>query len=71
MSFFDKPIEELEEQFKQAERRNLSKATLKRYHHAVVQRKFLDEKIAKGGIAFIASSIEQVKEGFKEFNHII
>ena len=71
MKFFDRSIEELTESFIEAQRRWLSGATLKKYSHAVDQRKFLDDVIRAGGIGFFASSIEDVKEGFKKFNHTI
>jgi hypothetical protein len=71
MKFFDRDIKTLMEECLKAQMRNLSGATLRKYHHAVEQRAFLDDKIRAGGIAFFASSIEEVKEGFKEFKVIL
>lgn len=67
MKFFDRSIEELKEDYIQAQRRWLSSSTIKRYIHAVEQRAYLDSKAKNGGIAFFASSIEECIEKFKEF----
>ena len=71
MKFFDRDIKTLMEECLKAQMRNLSKQALKKYHHAVEQRAFLDDKIRASGVAFFASSIEEVKEGFSEFNIIL
>lgn len=71
MSFFDNSIEYLTARFTEAQKRGISAATLKKYWHACEQRAFLDDKIRAGGIGFFASSIEEVKQGFKEFNVIL
>lgn len=72
----DKSLEELTKEFIEAqrkviivkwERKQLSRATLKKYQHRIDQRKFLDDVIRAGGIAFFASSIQEVKEGFQEY----
>lgn len=76
----DKSIEELTKEFIEAQRKTiivkwvkkeLSRSSLKKYQHRIDQRKFLDDVIRAGGIWFFASSIEDVKTGFKEFNHNI
>lgn len=67
MNFFDRSIEELTESFIEAQRRWLSWATIKKYAHAVDQRKFLDDVIRAGGIGFFASSIEEVKAEFQDY----
>lgn len=67
MKFFDRSIEELQEDYIQAQRRWVSSATLKRYIHSVEQRAYLDSKVKNGGIAFFASSIEECIEKFKDF----
>lgn len=66
MKFFDRSIEELMEYFIEAQRRWLASGTLKRYSHAVDQRKFLDDVIRAWWIAFFASSIEEVIAEFQK-----
>lgn len=62
MSFFDRPIEELQQRFAQASFRIKNP---KKYLHAVEQRKFLDDIISEGWIWFFACSVEQVIERLK------
>ena len=62
MKFFDKTIEELTEGFNNAIRNDMHKSTVDKWAHALDQRKFLDDKTEKGGIAFFASSIEDVRK---------
>lgn len=66
----DKSIEELTADYIDAQRRNLSGATIKKYQHRVEQRAFLDGVERSGGIACFASSIQDVKEAFAR-SHII
>jgi len=71
MKFFNRETKEIMEDCIKAQTRNLSGATLRKYHHAVEQSAFLDDKIRAGGVAFFASSIQEVKDEFKNFNIIL
>ena len=71
MKTADKSIEDLKKDFIEAQKRNLSASTLKKYYHRIEQRDFLDRVESAWGIACFASSIEEVKQGFKEFNVIL
>ncbi len=64
MSFFDKPIDELNIEFAKATMRNVKDP--KKYLHAVQQREFLDDIIKNWGVWFFACSLSQVKERLKE-----
>jgi hypothetical protein len=66
MSFFDRKLPDLKKRFTNAQKRNLSKETLKKYKHAIDQREFLDNVIKNGWVWFFASSVEQVIERLKE-----
>ena len=67
----DRPIEVLTAEYIDAQRRNLSKETIKKYQHRVEQRAFLDGVDRSGGIACFASSIQEVKEEFKRNNILL
>lgn len=62
MSFFDRPIEDLvareKEQLIKVARNEVKGASVKKYSHAVEQRSFLLDKIARGGVGFFASSVD-------------
>lgn len=66
----DRPIEVLTAEYIDAQRRNLSGSTIKKYQHRVEQRAFLDGVERSGGIACFACSIQDVKEAFAR-SHII
>ena len=62
MKFFDRPLEELKQEFIEATRRNIKASTIKRYQHAVEQATYIERVIQEGGVAFYASSIQDVKD---------
>lgn len=68
ISFFDKPINDLKLQLKNAQKRGLSQRTLRRYYHAIEQREYIDKFIREWGVAFYASSINDVIEKMKWFD---
>jgi len=61
MSFFDRPMKELEERCARVFVTNRSSSTLKKHEHAILQRQFLDDVRAAWGVAFFASSVEEVE----------
>jgi hypothetical protein len=65
MSFFDRPMKELEERCARVFVTNRSSSTLKKHEHAILQRQFLDDVIAAWGVAFFASSVEEVEQELK------
>ncbi len=67
MKFFNKSIQELTNAFYDAESRWIKGVSLKKYAHACDQRAWLDKVIDSWWVAFFASSIEEVKLGFKNF----
>lgn len=71
MNFFDRTLKELMEAFIEAQRRWLEKASLKKYSHAIDQRKYLDDVIKAKGIGFFASSIEEVVINFQKYGILI
>lgn len=62
INFFDRPIDELKKRLQKAKVANPNK-----YIHAIEQRKYLDEKIKLGAVAFFASSVADVKKKLVEF----
>lgn len=71
MNFFDRSLHDLTEAFIEAQRRWLASPTLKKYSHAIDQRKFLDDVIRANGVWFFASSIEEVVINFQKFGILI
>lgn len=69
MKFFDRPLEELKQEFIEATRRNIKASTIKRYQHAVEQATYIERVIQEGGVAFYASSIQDVKDWFSQFGY--
>lgn len=70
MAFFDRPIEELTRSYAEAFARNVWTSTIKKYEHAILQRQFLDDVIAAWGVAFFASSVEEVEQELKRNGYL-
>lgn len=70
MSFFDRPLDELEKRYAE-QLFKVRKTAPKKYLHALEQRKFLDSIIDEWWIWFFACSLEQVKERLAELNFYI
>lgn len=75
LSFFDRPLEELiareNEAIAKFARREIKQEGIKKYTHAVEQRRYLDSKIENGGIGFFASTVEDCIKRFAEFGIVI
>jgi len=76
LSFFDRTLEELIEReneaiAKFARREIKTQDAIKKYTHAVEQRRYLDSKIENGGIGFFASTVEDCIKRFAEFGIVI
>lgn len=71
LPFFDKPLQELIDRENDAIarfwRREIEEEAIKKYTHAVQQRKYLDSKIENGGIGFFASSVDDCIKRFGDF----
>lgn len=66
ISFFDRPIKELEERFVEAMYdKKLSKSSVDKYQHAVDQGKYIADKLKAGAVAFYADSTDMVIEKLK------
>lgn len=64
MAFFDRSMKELENQMKLASVRGVK--DLKKYSHAIEQRSYLDGVLENWGVAFFASSIDEVIQRLQE-----
>lgn len=75
LSFFDRPLDELiareNEAIAKFGRREIKQEGIKKYTHAVEQRRYLDSKIENGGIGFFASTVEDCIKRFAEFGIVI
>lgn len=69
MSSFDKTYKELNDKYIKAQISGKSPTTIKKYLHAVEQKKFIDDIIESWWVWFFASSVDQVIERLK-FNWI-
>lgn len=68
IKFFDRPVKVIEQDVIVATYdKCLESSSLKRYHHALEQARFIEEKIRSGAIAFYASSVDEVKKKLKAF----
>lgn len=71
MKHFDRPLHDLQKRLFEAQQRNLTKQWMKKFVHAVEQRKFLDWVIKSWWIWFFSSSLKQTKERLKKYWFII
>lgn len=68
ISFFDKPVKELEEKLAEAMYdKHLSKSSIARYQHALDQWRYIADKLKAGAVAFYADSTDMVIEKLKSF----
>lgn len=69
MKFFTKPIEELREKLIQDEATS-SQSTIKKTKRAINQNNFINEINNNGGLAFFASSVEEVISNLEKYYEI-